>query len=145
MTTIDELLAKEAAAWAALEAAVESLPPERRHQGDVVPGWTAQVLLWHCIYWAEYVATVVEAAAAGDEGPADEDWDAVNEQVARDAAAMSWDDVVAGGERVRARVRDAIASLRPEQLTEDLAKEIADETADHYEEHAAEIAAFAAS
>lgn len=144
MTTTDELLAKEAGAWSTLEAAVGSLPPERRHEGDVVPGWTAQVLLWHCIYWADYVAGVVEGAAAGNEGPADEDWDAVNEQVASDGAAMTWDDIIAGGERVRARVRDAVSSLRPEQLTEDLAKEIVDETADHYEEHAAEIATFAA-
>lgn len=144
MTTIDEVLAKEAAGWATLQEAVASVPEDRRSEGDVVPGWTVQVLLWHSIYWADYVGQVVEAAAAGRPAPGDEDWDALNDQVASDGAAMSWDEVVAGGERARARVRDAIASLRPELLTGDLLGEISGETWEHYEEHAAEIAAFAA-
>ncbi|HEX6844043.1 MAG TPA: DinB family protein [Actinomycetota bacterium] len=145
MTTIDEVLAKEADAWARLEAAVQAVPADRRNDGEVVPGWSTQVLFWHCIFWADYVAQVVEAAAGDLEPPGDDDWDAVNDQVAADGASMAWDDVIAAGERTRARVRDAIASLRPEQLTEDLLGEISGETYEHYDEHATEIAAFAAS
>lgn len=145
MTTIEDILGREAEAWAKLDAAVQAVPAGRRNDGDVVPGWSTQVLLWHCVYWADYVGQVVEAAAAGVDGPGDDDWDALNEQIATDGAAMTWDDVISGGERARARVRDAIASLRPEQLTEDLATEIVGETYEHYLEHAAEIAAFAAA
>jgi hypothetical protein len=143
--TIDDILGNEATAWARLDAAVQAVPDTRRNDRDVVPGWSTQVLLWHCVFWADFVAQVVEAAAAGVEGPTDADWDAVNEQVARDGAAMTWDEVNAGAERARARVRDAIASLRPEQLTEDLVKEISGETYEHYDEHAAEIEAFTGS
>ncbi len=144
MMTIDEVLTREAEAWATLEAAVAVVPATRRTEEGVVPGWSTQDVLWHCAFWVDFVAQVVEAAAAGIEGPGDDDWDRVNEQVARDAKAMAWDDVVAGAETSRARVRDAIASLLPQQLTENLDKEIGGETYEHYEEHAAEIAAFAA-
>jgi len=144
MTTIDELLGQESQAWAALESAFESVDGDRRNTEDVVPGWSTQVLVWHCAFWADYVAQVVEGAAAGAEAPGDEDWDAINDQVAEDSKAMTWEQVLEGFAAARDRVHAALAALGDERLTEELRAEVVSETSEHFAEHAAEIATFAA-
>ncbi len=140
----DELLQREADAWAGLEAAVARVSAERRTVEGVVPGWSVQDLVWHCAAWADFAGGNLEAMAAGtyeDEDHDDAYWDAMNADIAAASKAMSWDEVVAGAADARARVRAAIVAVP--DLTDEAAADFSGETFEHYDEHAAEIAAFA--
>ncbi len=147
MITPQEFLDREASSWAAFEAQVMSVPQDRREVPGVVGDWTVKDMVWHCAYWSRFAADHLDAAGAGpfmdpfDADP-DRDWDAVNGEVAAASAAMSWDEVVAGGEEARAGLRAAV--VRPNLAPERIAW-AADETWVHYDEHAAEVRAFADS
>jgi hypothetical protein len=139
--TKDELLRREDDAWSTFRDAFAGVPEERRDVRSVVPGWSVKDLVWHCAYWADYVGTVLEHMAQGLPEPEDQDWDALNQAIAKESQAMAWDAVVVGATRGRDRARAALLAL-PE-LTEAATSEFAGETFEHYEEHAAEIARFA--
>ncbi len=138
----EEMLAREDVAWKAFVASVDALPEDRRDVEGVVPGWSAKDLAWHNGYWAGYVADVLEAIGAGNPVPADQDWDALNDQVIVDGRAMSWDDIWTRSEENRSRARAALAALT--EVTAAAEEEFSGETYEHYEEHTAEVAAFAA-
>jgi Mycothiol maleylpyruvate isomerase N-terminal domain len=141
MATKDELLQKEDEAWSALIDAVGRVPFDRRDDEGVVPGWSVKDLVWHSGYWAGFVAQVLERLAANQPAPDDQDWDAINDAVARESKAMSWEDVIVGATGMRDKARAALQAM-PE-LTDEAVSEFADETFSHYDEHRAEIAAFA--
>jgi len=139
--TKDELLQREDGAWTTFRDAFAAVPEDRRDVPTVVPGWSVKDLVWHCAYWADYVGAVLEHMAQGMPEPEDQDWDAMNEAVAKESKAMGWDEVVVGATRGRDRARAALGALP--DLTESATTEFAGETYEHYEEHAAEIVRFA--
>jgi hypothetical protein len=142
----EELLEREAAAWAALEDVVDKVPTELRNDPGVVPDWSVHDLVWHCAWWARYSGDNLERIAAGTfvhESHDDAYWDAINARIAKEAKGMTWDQILKGASTARARVRNGLALL-PE-VTKDAEKDFAGETFEHYEEHMAEIERFASS
>jgi hypothetical protein len=142
MSTKDELLQREDAAWSTFREAFSSVPEERRDVRTVVPGWSVKDLVWHCAYWANYVGAVLEHVAQGQPIPEDEGGDAMNQAIAKESQAMAWDEVVVGAARGRDHARAALLALP--DVTDAAESEFAGETFEHYEEHAAEIVRFAA-
>ena len=142
MGSKEELLEREDRSWRALVDAFAAVPEGRREDEGVVPGWSVKDLVWHCGYWAGYVADLLERAAAGGSTP-DQDWDALNDLVIEQGRAMTWDEIIVRSRANRERVRTALAPFT--ELTGELLEDFAGETYDHYDEHAAEIRAFAAS
>jgi len=138
----EELLQKEDRSWSAFVDAFGAVSEDRRDVEGVVPGWTVKDLVWHCGYWADYVGDVLERMAAGQPGPPDQDWDAVNQMVTEDGRGMSWDEVIIASERGRDRARAALIAI---DVTEAAESEFSEETFVHYDEHAAEITSFAAA
>ena len=136
----EELLEREAQAWNALRAALDAVPTERRTEEGVVPGWSAQDLVWHCGYWADYVGRELEAIAAGGSAEADDEDDDVNQRVHVEARAMTWEEAFAKSAGARERARAALLAVG--EPSESIAAEFASETFEHYDEHAEQIASF---
>jgi hypothetical protein len=143
MATTEELLQHEDQAWSAFVDAFSTVPEDRRSEPGVVPGWSVHDMVWHCGYWAGYVADLLGKIARGESTQDSQDWDAVNALVVEDGRAMSWDEVIVASERNRVRVREALQSLPT--LTDEAVDEFRGETFEHYEEHAPEVRAFAAA
>lgn len=140
----DELLRREEEGWMALEAEVARLPEDERSQPEVVPGWSAHDLVWHCGKWAGWGADRLEEMAAGtyrDAETPEEHWSALNERWGEDSKRLTWDEVRAGVAAMRARARTALERL-PE-IDEAARREFSVETFEHYAEHSGEIARFA--
>jgi Mycothiol maleylpyruvate isomerase N-terminal domain len=137
---IEEMLAREDEAWGEFVDAFDSISQDARDVQGVVPGWSTKDLVWHCGYWAGYVAGVLEKIARGESTEDSQDWDAFNAMVIDDGRAMSWDQIIVRSEENRARCRQALQSLP--DLTEEAVTEFAGETYEHYDEHATEIRAF---
>lgn len=146
MERTEELLASEEAAWRRLSEQVDRVAEADRTLPEIVGDWSVQDLVWHCAYWADFCGAHLERAPEvpiGDPfaGGSDEQWDRENDQIAERSKAMSWQDVIAGTDAARSRVRAALSAL-PE-VRDDAAGWFADETITHYDEHAEQIAAFA--
>ena len=137
-----ELLSREDRSWGAFVDAFAAVPEARRRDEGVVPGWSVHDLVWHCGYWAGYVADLLERAAAGGSTP-DQDWDALNDLVIEEGRSLTWDEIIVRSEAHRVRLRAALGSFT--ELTGELLEDFAGETYDHYDEHAAEIRAFSAA
>jgi hypothetical protein len=140
MTTTEELLQKEDAAWSAFVDAFGAVPEDRRSDEGVVPGWSVHDLVWHCGFWAGYVADVLHKIARGEQTEDSQDWDAFNAVVIQDGRGMSWDEIIVRSEQNRVQCREALEALPT--LTDEAVEEFTGETFEHYEEHAAEIRAF---
>ena len=140
MTTTDELLQKEDAAWSAFVDAFGAVPEDRRSDEGVVPGWSVHDLVWHCGFWAGYVADVLHKISRGEQTEDSQDWDAFNAAVVQDGRGMSWDEIIVRSEQNRVQCREALEALPT--LTDEAVEEFTGETFEHYEEHAAEIRAF---
>jgi hypothetical protein len=137
MTTTEELLQKEDAAWSAFVDAFGSVPEDRRSDEGVVPGWSVHDLVWHCGFWA---GDVLRKIARGEQTEDSQDWDAFNAVVIQDGRGMSWDEIIVRSEQNRVQCREALEALPT--LTDEAVDEFTGETFEHYEEHAAEIRAF---
>lgn len=142
METIEELLRHEDHAWSAFVDAFGAVPEDRRDESGVVPGWSVHDMVWHCGYWAGFVADVLGKIARG-ESTDEQDWDAVNAMVVEDGRGMSWDEIIVASEQNRVRAREALQAMAT--LTDEAVDEFRGETFEHYEEHAAEVRAFAAT
>lgn len=140
MTTHEELLEKEDESWSEFVDAFDSISEDARDVEGVVPGWSTKDLVWHCGYWAGFVAVVLEKIGRGEPVDDDQDWDALNALVIEDGRVKSWDEIIVGSEQNRVRARQALQAL-PE-LTDEAITEFAGETFEHYDEHATEIRAF---
>jgi hypothetical protein len=140
MLTKEELLAREDESWGEFVDAFDSISEDSRDVEGVVPGWSTKDLVWHCGYWAGFVAEVLEKIGRGESTDDDQDWDAYNEQVIKEGRAMTWDDIVTRSEQNRVRCRGALQALP--DLTEEAVTEFTGETFEHYDEHAAEIRDF---
>ena len=140
MTTTEELLQREDTAWSAFVDAFGGVPEDRRSDEGVVPGWSVHDLVWHCGFWAGYVAEVLHKIARGEPTEDSQDWDAFNAIVIEDGRGMSWDEIIVRSEENRVRCREALEALPT--LTDEAVEEFTGETFEHYDEHAAEIRAF---
>ena len=141
----DDILDREDQAWAALSAQVARLSPAQRRTEGVVPGWSADDLVWHCAKWAEF--TVERLTALGDHpfadpfvAESDEHWEAENQSLAARSKAMSSEEIDAGAASIRAWVREGIAALG--EMGSEAESLLAEETSVHYGEHAEEIRRF---
>ena len=138
-----QLLDREASSWEALMGAVARVPEPRRTEPGVVPGWSVADLVWHCGYWVDDAARRIELIAAGSPDPEEPEavWQKINDEVAEQSKAMSWDEVVERSEAARERIRTVFAALS--DVPRAAESEFVDETFEHYDEHAVEIARFA--
>jgi hypothetical protein len=141
----DEYLGKEQASWDTFLGVVGSVPTEKRSDPGVVPGWSVKDLVWHCAGWATFAGDHLEQIRDGTfvdpfaDAP-DSHWDEVSQQMIDESRGMTFEDVVAGAEHARARVR-AIWSALP-AIDAEAGSWFADETFSHYDEHTDEIRAF---
>jgi predicted methyltransferase len=145
MADRDQLLRREADAWAALLDAAERVPDELRTVAGVVPDWSVVDLVFHCGKYSELTAGRLEALAAGsfvEEQQPEAEWQAMNDRWAAESKSLTWEQAVATAEACRAKARTALEAL-PE-LDDVATSWFSDETFDHYAEHAEEIARFAA-
>jgi uncharacterized damage-inducible protein DinB len=139
-----EYLEREAASWAAFEAALTRIPRERWAEEGVVPGWSVNDLLWHVAGWADRCAENLERMRDGESLPVeetDEQVEAMNEAFAAAAKGMDADAVWTG--LVAAR---GLACRRFEELDEadpTAVEWFVGETYEHYEEHQADLERFA--
>lgn len=140
MTTTEELLQREDAAWSAFVDAFGAVPDDRRSEDGVVPGWSVHDLVWHCGFWTSYAAEVLHKIARGEPNEDPQDWNALDANVLEDGRAMSWDEVIVRSEENRVRCREALEALPT--LTVEAIEEFTGETFEHYEEHATQIRAF---
>jgi hypothetical protein len=141
----NEILDREDQAWAALATQVVRLSPAQRRTEGVVPGWSADDLVWHCARWAEF--TIERMAAMGDgafadpfAAESDEHWEAENQALAARSKAMSSEEIDAGAASIRTRIRETVASFG--ELGSEAESMLVEETSVHYDEHAAEIRRF---
>jgi hypothetical protein len=141
----DEILDREDQAWAAFAMQVARLSPAQRKAEGVVPGWSADDLVWHCAKWAEF--TVERLTALGDRpfadpfaAESDEHWEAENQSLAARSRAMSSEEIDAGAVSIRAWVRAGVAALG--EMGSEAESLFVEETSAHYDEHAAEIRRF---
>ena len=144
----EEHLQKEAAAWDAFLEVVRRVPPGRREEQSVVPGWSVKDLVWHNAGWATFAGDHLKQMELGEfvdpfEGVPDSHWDEVSQRMIEESRGMTFDEVLAGAETARERVR-AIWSSMPE-IGDEAARWFADETFVHYDEHAEEIRRFIGS
>jgi hypothetical protein len=140
MTTTEELLQREDAAWSAFVDAFGAVPEDRRSDEGVVPGWSVHDLVWHCGFWAGYAAEALHKIGRGEPNEDPQDWDALDTSVVEDGRGMSWDEIIVRAEENRVRCRDALEALAT--LTDEAVDEFGGETFEHYEEHAAQIRTF---
>src|SRR5262245_41056887 len=117
MTTPEELLAKEDESWSEFVDAFDAISEDARDVEGVVPGWSTKDLVWHCGYWAGYVADVLDRIGRGESGDDDQDWDAFNAIVIQEGRAMHWDEIIVRSEQNRVRAREALRRLTT--LTDD--------------------------
>jgi len=135
----DTMLRREEEAWRDFSGVLAAVPADRRAAAGVVPGWSPHDLLWHCAYWTEFTAGVLEKVRGGDADPeagalSEEDILAEGRRATWDAAL---DRAVAGRERARSALSafdDAIPELAAQWFRED--------TFEHYDEHAEQIRVF---
>ena len=140
MTTLEDLLLQEDESWMEFVDAFDAISEDSRDVQGVVPGWSTKDLVWHCGYWAGFVANVLAKIARGESVEDDQDWDALNALVIDEGRGMSWDEIIVQSEQNRGRAREALQTLT--ELTDEAITEFTGETFEHYNEHAAEIRAF---
>lgn len=141
----DELARKERAAWEGFLALLDAVPADRLESEGVVPGWSVKDLVWHCGEWARFAGDHLEQMAGGTfvdpfEGVDGAHWDAVSQRMIDESRSMTWDEVLAGAEARRLRVRDILGSLP--SVDDQVGRWFAEETFVHYDEHAEEIRRF---
>jgi hypothetical protein len=142
----DEYLEKEQASWEAFMGVVETVPAEKRTDPGVVPGWSVKDLVWHCAGWATFAGDQLEQIRDGTfvdpfENIPDSHWDEVSQQMIDESRGMTFEDVAAGAEHARERVRMIWSALA--EIDAEAGTWFAYETFSHYDEHTEEIRRFA--
>ena len=143
-TDREDLLRREAEAWAGLLAAVDRVAPELRTVSGVVPDWSVVDLVFHCGKYAELTGGRLESMAAGtyvDVEQPEHEWQAMNAAWAAESTTLMWEQAVAAAEAGRMKARTALDALA--EVDDAAATWFSDETFEHYAEHTEEIARFA--
>ena len=146
MTDREELLRREAEAWAALLAAVDRVAPELRTVAGVVPDWSVVDLVFHCGKYAELTGGRLESMAAGtyvDVEQPEHEWQAMNDGWAAESKTLMWEQAVAAAEAGRMQARTALEALV--EVDDAATTWFSDETFEHYAEHTEEITRYAAN
>jgi hypothetical protein len=131
----DELLAREARAYATFEEVVAGVPLERWDEQVLTDDWSVKDVLWHvAFWWRDGVQSFGEMRAATY---TDEDWtteqtDATNARVLAESRSMTAADVEGGFAAARAAMLEAFAPVAGDPAADEL---FASETIEHYEEH----------
>ena len=144
MADREELLRREAEAWASLLGAAEHVAPELRTVAGVVPDWSVVDLVFHCGKYAELTGGRLESMAAGtyvDVEQPEHEWQAMNARWAAESKTLTWEQAIAAAEAGRMKARAALEALAG--VDDAAATWFSDETFEHYAEHAEEIARFA--
>jgi uncharacterized damage-inducible protein DinB len=131
----DDLVAREARAYAAFEEAVATVPAERRREPTLPDGWSMSDVLWHVAYWwldSERSFREIRAGTYVEEDWTAEQTDATNARVLAESRSMSTADVEAGVTDARARMLEAFAPVAGDPIADELFEY---ETIEHYEEH----------
>jgi hypothetical protein len=144
MADRDELLRREAEAWAELLTAADRVAPELRTVAGVVPDWSVVDLVFHCGKYAELTGGRLEEMAAGtyvDVEQPEHEWQAMNDGWAAESKTLTWEQAVAAAEAGRMKARTALEALA--EVDEAASTWFSDETFEHYAEHTEEISRFA--
>lgn len=131
----EDLLAREAEAFAAFEEVVAAVPADRREEPSLPDGWSVKDVLWHVAFWwrdGEQSFRAMRAGTYGQEDYSAEQTDATNADVLAESRSMSAADVEAGLALARAGVLETFASVAGDPAADEL---FASETIEHYEEH----------
>ena len=131
----DELLAREARAYAAFEEVVAGVPLERWGEQVLTDDWSVKDVLWHVAFWWHDGVQSFGEMRAGTY--TDEEWtaeqtDATNARVLAESRSMTATDVEAGLGAARAALLEAFAPLAGDPVADEL---FVSETIEHYEEH----------
>jgi hypothetical protein len=139
----DELTAREAAAWASFEAAVNAVPRDRRSEPLLPDGWSVKDMLWHVAFWWEICAESLERMAVGADVEGElGDTDEINAGALAASRAMSLEDVEARMGLIRERMLSAWSFVPADPAA---AETFEGETIDHYGDHRPAIEALAAA
>jgi Mycothiol maleylpyruvate isomerase N-terminal domain len=138
----DDYAAKEETAWQAFLTVVASVPPDRREDPTVVPGWSVKDLIWHNAAWTLFAATELEKLTGRPfQNPFDTNddahWDRLSETMIEEGRTKTFDEVLTDSEHARERARAIWNSLPT--VEEQAAQWFAEESFIHYEEHMKEI------
>jgi hypothetical protein len=131
----DELLAREARAYAAFEEAVAAVPAGRREEPIPPDDWSVKDVLWHVAFWWREGEQSFRAMRAGtyvEEDWSNEQTDATNARVLAESRSMQAADVEAGVAATRADLLEAFTPMSGDPAAQEL---FASETIEHYEEH----------
>jgi hypothetical protein len=140
--TVEELLRRVDAGWAALQESVGRLSPSTLE--ETVGGWTRKQLLAHIAGWHRLTTQrLTSYQQTGAVPPSVGDADELNAGFSAESVDRPATAVLAEVESTFAELRVVIARLRDEDLTKDdwwpLAITMGN-TAGHYEEHLPELA-----
>ena len=136
----DDLLRREAEAWAEFSAAVANVPADRREDPVLPDDWSVKDVLWHVVFWWEDGCATFEQMASGIFETYDGDTDVTNARVLEESRSMYLTEVEAAVEPARDRLIAAYLRVPRDQRADD---DFIAETIEHYEEHMAAVLGFA--
>ncbi len=132
----DDLLRREAEAWAEFSEAVAGVPAERREDPVLADDWSVKDVLWHVVFWWEDGCATFEQMALGHFEEYDGDTDATNARVLEESRNMYLTEIEAAVEPARDRLIAAYLAVPRDERADD---DFVAETIEHYEEHRAAI------
>lgn len=135
----DTMLRREEEAWRDFTSVLAAVPADRHSAEGVVPNWSTHDLLWHCAYWTEFAAGVLEKVRAGDADP--EGGEQTEADILAEGRRVSWDDAIARAQAGRERARTALSAF-DDAIPDLAARWFREDTFEHYDEHAEQIRAF---
>jgi hypothetical protein len=131
----DQLLAREARAYAAFEEAVAAVPADRREEPIPPDDWSVKDVLWHVAFWwreGEQSFRAMQAGSYVEEDWSQEQTDATNARVLAESRSIQAADVEDGVAAARAGLLEAFTPMAGDPAAQEL---FASETIEHYEEH----------
>ena len=137
--TVNELLTRMDAGWAAFSQAMHALPAERLEGRLGEHGWTRKQMLAHIAVWHDHTIDRLAAGAeSGKPTDAEEDEDAVNARAARSAGGRTTGEVILALDESFRRLRREVARMTNDQVAANkawAATVIGANTWRHYDEH----------
>lgn len=131
----EDLLAREAEAFAAFEEAVAAVPADRREEPALPEDWSMKDVLWHLAHWwrdGEETYRAIQAGTYVESTLSDGEIDARNAAVLEESRSMSLEEVETGARAAREAMLAAfmVVADRPVAL-----EQFSWETIEHYDEH----------
>ena len=145
----EELLRAEAERWAALEAALDAVPPDRLEvPGFNAEGWAVRDMMWHVAFWCADAARALTDIAEGRFDRAHEPYTAdevntTNDREFERSRSMPTHQVRAELHRSRAAMLERFGVL--EEITADADEWFEESGPLHYAEHLRELRTWTSS